>query len=245
MDSDEQVDFGFKKVRVDEKAKLVGNVFSSVAQNYDLFNDIASIGLHRVWKKYAVWLLNINSGDKVLDIASGTGDLAIELSQKIGKSGSIFMTDINPEMLYKGRERVVDAGLNVPSIISDAENLPFKDQSFDKITIAFGLRNITNKIKALSEFKRVLKVGGKLMVLEFSKVSEPFDKIYEWYSFNILPFIGKKIVGNDLPYDYLAESIKMYPNPKEISSLMQEVGFSSVRYQKLSLGVVTIHQAFI
>ena len=156
MKSDDEVDFGFKKVKTNEKAKLVRNVFSDVAKNYDLFNDIASFGLHRVWKKYAIWLANIQPNDKVLDIASGTGDLAIELTKKLNKSGSVVMTDINSEMLYEGKNKLLDAGYIIPSVISNAEYLPFKNQNFDKITIAFGLRNITNKEKALYEFKRVL-----------------------------------------------------------------------------------------
>ena len=245
MNSDDEVDFGFKKVKTNEKVKLVRNVFSDVAKNYDLFNDIASFGLHRVWKKYAIWLANIRPNDKVLDIASGTGDLAIELTKKLNKSGSVVMTDINSEMLYEGKNKLLDAGYIIPSVISNAEHLPFKNQNFDKITIAFGLRNITNKEKALYEFKRVLKSKGKLIILEFSRVEKPLEKFYDWYSFNVLPFVGKKVVGNINAYKYLAESFRMYPLPEEISSLLKNVGFTTVRCQRLSFGIVTIHQAFL
>ena len=245
MRPDDEVDFGFKKVKAGEKVKLVENVFSDVAKNYDLFNDIASFGLHRTWKKYVIWLANIQPQDKILDIASGTGDLALELSRKLNNFGSVVMTDINSEMLNKGRIKTIDAGFVIPSVIANAEYLPFKNQHFDKVTIAFGLRNIADKKKSLLEFKRVLKNGGKLVILEFSRVEKPFDKIYDWYSFNVLPFIGKKIVGNGDAYKYLAESIKMYPLPEEISSLLKDVGFTTVRYQKLSFGIVTIHQAFV
>ena len=236
--------FGYKKVDKKEKGILVGNVFTDVAGRYDIFNDIASVGLHRIWKKYAVWLLNAKSSDVVLDIASGTGDLALEISKTLLKKEQLWMTDVNFEMLSIGRQRCLDLGKNFRTVLCNAETLPFRDCYFDKATIAFGLRNFTDRIAALKEISRVLKPGGKLLVLEFSKIEAGFGELYDWYLSNLLPQIGSLVVGKEDPYQYLVESIKTYPNPMKISSEMNESGFSAVRYQKVLFGAVSIHQAF-
>ena len=238
------VDFGHIRVKHGEKSGLVREVFSEVSETYDLFNDVASLGLHRLWKKYAIWLLNLRSGEHLLDVASGSGDLAIKATEMVGPSGTVVMCDINERMLEQGRNRCLDQGRLIPLVKADAESLPFMDDSFDKLTIGFGLRNITDKTRALKEFKRVLRPRGKALILEFSQMSEgnPVKKVYDWYSFNILPKLGELTAGKSGPYTYLVESIREYPVPNQISELLKSVGFSSVRLQPLFPGGVTVHQ---
>jgi len=238
------VDFGHARVKHSEKSGLVREVFSEVSETYDLFNDVASLGFHRIWKKYAIWLLNLKSGETLLDVASGSGDLAIAATELVKPAGAVVMCDINDKMLEHGRSRSLDEGKVIPLVKANAECLPFMDDSFDKLTIGFGLRNITDKTRALKEFKRVLCPGGKALILEFSQMSEsnPIKKFYDWYSYNILPKLGELTAGKSGPYTYLVESIREYPGPDQISELLKSVGFSSVRLQPLFPGGVTVHQ---
>ena len=233
--------FGFQHVEEGEKALRVRGVFDSVASKYDVMNDLMSMGLHRVWKAYTLGVANLNRGDKVLDIAGGTGDLAKAFSRKVGDSGTVVLTDINEAMLRQGRERLEDEGLLLPSIICDAEMLPFATGRFDLVSVAFGLRNMTHKDLALSEMNRVLRPGGRLLVLEFSKVSQPLERIYDWYSFKVLPQIGKLVAGDADSYQYLAESIRMHPGQAELKMMMKTAGFGHVDVHNLSVGVVALH----
>jgi demethylmenaquinone methyltransferase/2-methoxy-6-polyprenyl-1,4-benzoquinol methylase len=233
--------FGYKSVDEAEKAKHVRGVFDSVAPKYDLMNDLMSMGLHRAWKAYTVMVADIREGYQVLDIAGGTGDLALAFSKKVGKTGQVVHTDINEAMLRTGRNRLLDAGVALPTIVCDAEKLPFSDQHFDVVSVAFGLRNMTHKDVALTEMCRVLKPGGKLLVLEFSKVAPPLEKAYDWYSFKILPKLGKLVAGDDASYRYLAESIRMHPSQEELKSLMKSSGFGHVDYHNLTGGLVALH----
>ena len=202
--------FGFESVDEAEKAGKVRGVFDSVAPKYDLMNDLMSMGLHRAWKAYTVLVANLKPGDRALDIAGGTGDLALAFSKKVGSSGQVVHTDINQAMLSTGRNRLLDAGVVLPTVVCDAEKLPFASNHFDLVSVAFGLRNMTHKDQALAEMNRVLKPGGKLLVLEFSKVAAPLEKVYDWYSFKVLPRLGKLVAGDDASYRYLAESIRMH-----------------------------------
>ena len=233
--------FGFQHVEEGEKASRVRGVFDSVASKYDVMNDLMSMGLHRVWKAYTLGVANLNRGDKVLDIAGGTGDLAKVFSRKVGDSGTVVLTDINEAMLRQGRERLEDEGLLLPTTICDAEMLPFATGSFDLVSVAFGLRNMTHKDLALSEMNRVLRPGGRLLVLEFSKVSQPLERIYDWYSFKVLPQIGKLVAGDADSYQYLAESIRMHPGQAELKMMMKTAGFGHVDVHNLSAGVVALH----
>ena len=233
--------FGFKSVDETEKAKHVRGVFDSVAPKYDLMNDLMSMGMHRAWKAFTVQVADIREGYQVLDIAGGTGDLALAFSKKVGKSGQVVHTDINEAMLRTGRDRLLDAGVALPTMVCDAEKLPFPDNHFDVVSVAFGLRNMTHKDVALAEMNRVLKPGGKLLVLEFSKVAPPLEKIYDWYSFKILPKLGQLVAGDDASYRYLAESIRMHPGQEELKSLMKNNGFGHVDYHNLSAGLVALH----
>ena len=233
--------FGFENVDESEKARRVRGVFDSVATRYDLMNDLMSMGLHRAWKAYTVMVANVGEGSRVLDIAGGTGDLALAFAKKVGASGKVVHTDINEAMLRTGRERLLDAGVALPTLVCDAEKLPFPDGHFDVVTVAFGLRNMTHKDVALKEMNRVLKPGGKLLVLEFSKVAKPLRKAYDWYSFNVLPRLGKVVAGDDSSYRYLAESIRMHPTQDELKALMKEGGFGHVDYHNMSGGVVALH----
>ena len=239
-----RVDFGHTRVKHSEKSGLVREVFSEVSETYDLFNDVASLGFHRIWKKYAIWLLNLKSGETLLDVASGSGDLANTANELVKPAGAVVMCDINDRMLENGRSRCIDEGKVIPLVKANAESLPFMDNCFDKLTIGFGLRNITDKARALREFKRVLRPGGKALILEFSQMSEsnPIKKVYDWYSYNILPKLGELTAGKSGPYTYLVESIREYPGPDQISELLKSVGFSSVRFQPLFPGGVTVHQ---
>jgi demethylmenaquinone methyltransferase/2-methoxy-6-polyprenyl-1,4-benzoquinol methylase len=234
-------DFGFKTVDEQEKARRVRGVFDSVASKYDVMNDLMSMGLHRAWKAYTVMVANLKPGDQVLDIAGGTGDMAQAFARKVGSTGTVVHTDINLAMLREGRNRLTDQGLLLPTTVCDAEQLPFSDARFDLVCVAFGLRNMTHKDRALREMARVLKPGAKLLVLEFSKVAPPLSKVYDWYSFQILPRLGKMVAGDDASYRYLAESIRMHPDQPSLKALMQQNGFAHVDIHNMTLGVVALH----
>ena len=236
--------FGFKTVAEAEKAKKVGEVFHSVASKYDLMNDVMSAGMHRGWKRFAVEISGIKSGDKVLDIAGGSGDLSKLFAKKVGAEGQVILTDINASMLGVGRDRMLDAGLNVPALQCDAEKLPFPDNYFDCVIVAFGLRNMTHKDAALAEMQRVLKVGGRVLVLEFSKVWQPLSKIYDAYSFKLLPLMGKILANDAESYQYLAESIRMHPDQETLKQMMIDAGLGKVDYYNLSAGVVALHKGY-
>lgn len=233
--------FGFESVDEKEKARRVRSVFDSVAPKYDVMNDLMSMGLHRAWKAYTVMVADVKEGQQVLDIAGGTGDLALAFAPKVGSTGCVVHTDINEAMLREGRNRMLDAGRILPTTVCDAEHLPFADASFDLVTVAFGLRNMTHKDLALAEMNRVLKPGGKLLVLEFSKIAKPLEKVYDWYSFNVLPKLGKLVANDDASYRYLAESIRMHPGQDELKALMHKGGFGHVDYHNLTGGVVALH----
>ena len=233
--------FGFQKVDETQKANRVRGVFDSVASRYDVMNDLMSMGLHRAWKAYTVAVANLRPGDRVLDIAGGTGDLARAFAKKVGASGTVVHTDINEAMLRQGRDRLLDEGVALPTTICDAETLPFAAASFDLVSVAFGLRNMTHKDKALAEMARVLKPGGRLLVLEFSKVAKPLEKAYDWYSFNVLPRIGQLVAGDADSYRYLAESIRMHPDQDTLKAMMKTAGFGHVDVHNLSAGVVALH----
>ena len=233
--------FGYESVDEADKARRVRGVFDSVAQRYDVMNDLMSLGMHRAWKAYTVMVANLKPGQRVLDIAGGTGDLAQAFAKKVGPGGSVVHTDINLAMLRRGRDRLLDAGLALPTLVCDAEKLPFADASFDLASVGFGLRNMTRKDVALGEMCRVLKPGGRLLVLEFSKVARPLEKAYDWYSFNILPQLGKWVARDEASYRYLAESIRMHPGQEELKALMKKSGFGHVDYHNLTGGVVALH----
>ena len=233
--------FGFDAVDENEKAGRVRGVFDSVAPKYDLMNDLMSLGLHRAWKAYTVIVADIRDGAQVLDIAGGTGDLALTFARKAGKTGRVVLSDINEAMLRNGRDRLLDAGCVVETAVCDAEKLPFADARFDVVSVAFGLRNMTHKDCAIGEMARVLKPGGKLLVLEFSKVAKPLQKAYDWYSFKILPKLGQLVARDEASYRYLAESIRMHPGQAELKALMQQNGFAHVDYHNLTGGLVALH----
>jgi len=233
--------FGFKSVDEQEKAKHVRSVFDSVAPKYDVMNDLMSAGLHRVWKRYTLTVANPQPGQQVLDIAGGTGDLSMAFAAKVGPTGRVVHTDINEAMLREGRNRLLDKGVVLPTMVCDAEKLPFASESFDFVSVAFGLRNMTHKELALAEMHRTLKPGGKLLVLEFSRVAKPLEKAYDWYSFNILPKLGKLVANDEHSYRYLAESIRMHPGQEELRQMMKAVGFGHVDVHNLSAGVVALH----
>ena len=235
--------FGFRTVPEADKARHVRQVFDSVAERYDLMNDVMSLGLHRLWKAWTIAQAHLREGHQVLDVASGTGDLALAMAPKVGLTGRVVMTDINAEMLGRGRDRLLNAGHRVQAMVCDAEALPFADEQFDRVTLAFGLRNMTHKEQALAQILRVLKPGGKLLVLEFSHVAKPLEKAYDFYSFKVLPWLGAKITHDADSYRYLAESIRMHPGPTELAEMMRGVGFGVVRHSQHTGGVVTLHQA--
>ncbi len=236
-----QTHFGFKTVDEADKAGRVRGVFDSVAARYDLMNDLLSVGMHRAWKAYAVAVANVKNGDKVLDIAGGTGDLARAFAHRVGESGTVVHTDINLSMLSVGRDRLLDEGLALPTTTCDAEKLPFRTGAFDLVTVAFGLRNMTHKDLALKEMARVLRTGGRLLVLEFSKVAAPLQKPYDWYSFKVMPFIGKVVAKDEDSYRYLAESIRMHPDQDSLKAMMKNAGFGHVDVHNLAAGVVALH----
>lgn len=233
--------FGYQSVDEQDKARRVRGVFDSVAGKYDLMNDLMSGGLHRAWKAYTVMVANLREGQRVLDIAGGTGDLALAFSKKVGRTGQVVHTDINEAMLRTGRDRLLDAGVILPTTVCDAEKLPFPDGHFDVVSVAFGLRNMTHKDAALREMARVLKPGGKLLVLEFSQVAGPLRKAYDLYSFKVLPRLGSLVAGDAESYRYLAESIRMHPNQQELKALMKSNGFGHVDFHNMTAGVVALH----
>jgi demethylmenaquinone methyltransferase/2-methoxy-6-polyprenyl-1,4-benzoquinol methylase len=242
--SDKQTHFGFKTVAEEEKAHKVAEVFHSVANRYDAMNDLMSMGLHRVWKRFLALHARIRPGFKVLDIAGGTGDISRLLAQEAGPSGEVWLTDINGSMLGVGRDRMLDKGLMLPVAQCDAEKLPFPSNYFDLVTVAFGLRNMTHKEVALAEMRRVLKPGGKLMVLEFSKVWKPLAPLYDLYSFKMLPKMGEFVTKDADSYRYLAESIRMHPDQETLKSMMESVGFQQVDYFNMTVGVVALHVGY-
>ncbi|MEW6098347.1 MAG: bifunctional demethylmenaquinone methyltransferase/2-methoxy-6-polyprenyl-1,4-benzoquinol methylase UbiE [Pseudomonadota bacterium] len=233
--------FGFQTVDEAEKARRVRGVFDSVASRYDLMNDLMSMGLHRAWKAYTIAVSGVREGQRVLDIAGGTGDLARAFARRVGPTGTVVHTDINEAMLRTGRDRLLDEGLVLPTTICDAECLPFPANSFDVVSVAFGLRNMTHKERALAEMCCVLKPGGKLLVLEFSKVAKPLEKAYDWYSFSVLPRLGQWVAGDAASYRYLAESIRMHPGQQELKAMMKAAGFGHVDVHNLTAGVVALH----
>ena len=235
-------DFGFQKVAEDEKARKVADVFDSVASRYDLMNDLMSAGLHRLWKRFAIEQSMTRPGERVLDVAGGTGDLTQLFAQRVGSRGSVVTTDINGPMLRRGRDRLLDDGLIVPTVQCDAEKLPFADASFDCVCVAFGLRNMTHKDVAIAEMHRVLRPGGRLLVLEFSRVWQPLAPLYDAYSFQVLPRLGKLITNDADSYRYLAESIRMHPDQETLKKMMQVAGLERVEYFNLAAGVVALHR---
>lgn len=246
-DGNEQTHFGYKTVNKAEKQARVADVFTSVAKKYDIMNDLMSFGIHRLWKRYAISLSGVRAGQHVLDIAGGTGDLAKVFSREVGRNGKVVLSDINAAMLEVGRERLINAGCNnVDFVLANAETLaPFDDNSFDLLTISFGLRNVTDKDAALKSMYRVLKPGGRLLILEFSKpVFEPLSKAYDLYSFTALPIMGKLIANDAESYQYLAESIRMHPDQQTLKQMMQQAGFENCDYHNLTAGIVAVHRGF-
>ncbi|HEY0561948.1 MAG TPA: bifunctional demethylmenaquinone methyltransferase/2-methoxy-6-polyprenyl-1,4-benzoquinol methylase UbiE [Methylophilus sp.] len=244
INKDSTTHFGYKTIAEHEKQQKVSEVFHSVAQNYDVMNDVMSAGMHRLWKRFALDTSGVKAGDKVLDIAGGSGDLSKLFAKKVGPTGEVILTDINASMLGVGRDRMLDAGLTVPAMQCNAEQLPFADHTFDCVIVAFGLRNMTHKDLALAEMQRVLKVGGRLLVLEFSKVWQPLEKLYDIYSFKLLPLMGKLIAKDADSYQYLAESIRMHPDQETLKQMMLDAGFGKVDYYNLSAGVVALHKGY-
>ena len=244
--------FGYQTVRAEDKAAKVREVFASVAQKYDVMNDLMSLGMHRAWKAFAIAQSGVRRGQRVLDVAGGTGDLALAFAKEVGAGedvdgsggGQVWLTDINCSMLEIGRDRVTDAGYALPALQCDAEKLPFPDDYFNLVIVAFGLRNMTRKDRALAEMRRVVKPGGRLLVLEFSKVWAPLKGPYDMYSFNLLPWLGKRIADDDTSYRYLAESIRMHPDQESLKTMMSEAGFDKVDYFNLAAGVVALHRGF-
>jgi demethylmenaquinone methyltransferase/2-methoxy-6-polyprenyl-1,4-benzoquinol methylase len=236
--------FGFKTVDESEKARKVAEVFHSVASRYDLMNDLMSAGLHRVWKKFTIEQSGVREGNRVLDVAGGTADLSLQFARKVGKTGRVVLTDINNSMLTVGRDRMLDAGFMPEAVQCDGEKLPFPDNYFDCVTVAFGLRNMTHKDAALKDMFRVLRPGGRLLVLEFSKVWKPLSPIYDAYSFKLLPLMGKLVAKDAESYQYLAESIRMHPGQEELKHMMEEAGFERVTYHNLTAGVVALHRGY-
>ena len=241
-DSDKQTHFGYQTVNESEKAGRVAQVFHSVAKNYDLMNDVMSGGLHRLWKHFTINTAYVPAGGKVLDIAGGTGDLSRGWAKKVGRDGEVWLTDINSSMLGVGRDRLLNEGLVLPVAVCDAEKLPFPDDYFDLVSVSFGLRNMTHKDIALQEMRRVLKPGGTLLVLEFSKVNKTLEPAYDLYSFKLLPLMGRLIAKDADSYQYLAESIRMHPDQETLKQMMLDAGFSRVDYQNLTAGVVALHK---
>lgn len=236
--------FGFKQVDETEKASQVAGVFHSVASKYDLMNDFMSFGLHRIWKAFTIGAANVFAGQRVLDIAGGTGDLAFALSKKVGLTGEVWLSDINSSMLTVGRDRLIDQGSLLPCVQLDAEKIPFPDSYFDLVTVSFGLRNMTHKEIALKEMCRVTRPGGKTMILEFSKPVQILQPIYDWYSFKVLPWLGKQVAQDAASYQYLAESIRMHPDQEVLKQMMLEVGFDQVEVHRMSGGIVALHMAY-
>jgi demethylmenaquinone methyltransferase/2-methoxy-6-polyprenyl-1,4-benzoquinol methylase len=237
--------FGYQQVAPEEKAGRVRGVFDSVVQKYDLMNDLMSAGLHRAWKRFAVEISGVGPGKRVLDVAGGTADLARLFADRVGATGQVVLTDINAAMLALGRDRLLDGGHLVPAVQCDAETLPFAPRSFDCVSIAFGLRNVTRKELALAEMRRVLRPGGVALILEFSKVAPALQPAYDWYSFNVLPRLGKMVANDEASYRYLAESIRMHPDQATLKSMMEQAGFERVEWFNLTAGVVAVHRGYV
>ncbi len=242
--SDEQTHFGFEEVAEQDKAKRVAGVFTSVAGSYDIMNDLMSMGLHRLWKAFTIQISGVREGERVLDVAGGTADLSLAFARKVGRSGQVWLTDINHAMLSRGRDRVTDHGLPLPVAQCDAEKLPFPDSWFDCVSVAFGLRNMTHKEQALAEMRRVLRPGGRLLVLEFSKVWKPLAPAYDFYSFKVLPWMGQRIAKDADSYRYLAESIRMHPDQETLKQMMEQSGLGRVEYFNMAGGVVALHRGY-
>ncbi len=241
----EPTHFGFEEVSADDKARRVRGVFDSVAARYDVMNDLMSAGLHRWWKRFAVQASGVRPGMRVLDLAGGTGDLARLFADRVGSTGTVVLTDINRDMLAVGRDKLLNAGIALPVVQCDAEKLPFVSAHFNCVSIAFGLRNVTRKEAALAEMRRVLRPGGVAAVLEFSKVWEPLAPAYDWYSFNVIPRIGKWVTGDAASYRYLAESIRVHPDQATLQRMMEQAGFDRVEVHNLTAGVVALHLGFV
>src|SRR5271166_783463 len=241
----ETTDFGFERVPPEDKARRVRGVFESVAAKYDLMNDLMSGGLHRMWKRFAVAASGTHAGSSVLDVAGGTADLARLFADRVGPTGRVILSDINAAMLSAGRDRLLNQGRLVPAVQCDAEALPFATRCFDCVCIGFGLRNVTNKEVALAEMRRVLRPGGVALILEFSQVAEPLRPVYDWYSFNVLPRLGKLVAGDEASYRYLAESIRMHPDQPTLRDLMRQAGFDRVEWFNLMAGVVALHRGYV
>ncbi|MBL8505164.1 bifunctional demethylmenaquinone methyltransferase/2-methoxy-6-polyprenyl-1,4-benzoquinol methylase UbiE [Methylobacillus glycogenes] len=244
MSDNAKTHFGFDTVDEQDKARKVGEVFHSVARKYDLMNDVMSAGMHRAWKRFTVEVSGVRPGDKVLDVAGGSGDLSRLFANKVGPSGQVILTDINASMLAVGRDRMIDDGKAVPALQCDAEKLPFPDQYFDCVIVAFGLRNMTHKDRALADMQRVLKPGGRLLVLEFSQVWKPLAPLYDAYSFKLLPLMGKLLANDADSYRYLAESIRMHPDQETLKQMMLDAGLGKVDYYNLAAGVVALHKGW-
>jgi len=244
MNTQNQTHFGYEQVAEAEKARRVAGVFDSVAQRYDLMNDLMSGGLHRLWKAFTIDRSGVREGSRVLDVAGGTGDLSLAFARRAGKSGQVWLTDINNSMLTNGRDRVADKGHLLPVAQCDAEKLPFPDDYFDCVSVAFGLRNMTHKDRALAEMFRVLRPGGRLLALEFSHVWKPLAPIYDFYSFKVIPRIGELVTKDEASYRYLAESIRVHPDQETLKTLLEQAGFEKVEYFNLTLGVVALHRGF-
>lgn len=244
MSNSNTTHFGYREVAEAEKARHVAGVFDSVARRYDVMNDLMSAGLHRLWKAFAIAKSGVRPGWRVLDVAGGTGDLSLAFARRLGGQGEVWLTDINGSMLARGRDRLCDEGCIVPVAQCDAERLPFPDDYFDCVTVAFGLRNMTHKDLALAEMRRVLRPGGRLLVLEFSRVWEPLVPAYDFYSFQVIPRLGRLITQDEASYRYLAESIRVHPDQEALQSLMEQAGLEQVEYFNLALGVVAMHRGF-
>jgi len=237
--------FGYEEVSPDEKSRRVRGVFDSVAGKYDLMNDLMSLGLHRAWKRFTVEMSGVHRGARVLDVAGGTADITRLFAERVGPDGGVVLTDVNAAMLGAGRDRLLNEGRLVPAVQCSAEALPFPPRSFDCVCVAFGLRNVTRKDVALAEMRRILRPGGVALILEFSRVAEPFQAAYDWYSFNVLPRLGELVVGDGASYRYLAESIRMHPDQSALKEMMQQAGFERVEWFNLTAGVVALHRGYV
>jgi len=240
----DQTDFGYERVPEADKARRVGAVFDRVAERYDLMNDLMSLGLHRLWKAFAISVARPRPGERILDVATGSADLAAALARRVMPGGEVWLTDINRRMLERGRDRVLDEGLLAPAVQCDGERLPFATGHFDCVTVAFGLRNMTHKDRALAEMTRVLKPGGRLVILEFSKVWKPLERAYDFYSFRVLPWLGRQVAGDAAAYRYLAESIRLHPDQASLAAMLESAGLSRVEVFNLAAGVVAVHRGY-
>jgi len=245
MSEDRTTHFGFRRVGEDEKAAHVERVFSSVAPRYDLMNDVLSGGMHRLWKAFTIRQAAVRPGMRVLDVAAGTGDLARAFAREAGTEGLVVLTDINTQMLSAGRDRLLDEGRVVPAVRCDAEHLPFPDRTFDVVSVGFGLRNMTHKEQALAQMRRVLRPGGRLLVLEFSKVWQPLAPLYDAYSMRVMPWLGERIAGDGASYRYLAESIRMHPSQPELARMMEQAGFERVQWFNFAAGICALHVGYV